>query len=153
MVPGFNWCLALILIFLLASCKPAPSLQPSPPVPGKLGFDDFYTRFHTDSLFQMSHILFPLEGLPEAMDTTRYGEAYYWNKESWHLHHPFNPMDTAFERQFQVIDSTLIREVIVHLMTGYRMERRFSFTGEDWQLIYYSPLRQPVRIDVELLNQ
>ncbi len=153
MVPRLDKLIAMIFIFLLAACKPAPPSQQIHPVPHTHGFDAFYTSFHTDSLYQMSHILFPLEGLPEAMDTTHPGATYYWNKETWHLHHPFNPGDTTFERQFQIIDSSLIREVIVHLMTGYRLERRFSFTGEEWQLIYYSPLRQPVNIEVELLSR
>ena len=153
MAPRLDKMMTLIFIFLMAACKPATPRQQSPPVPHTQGFDAFYTSFHTDSLYQMSHILFPLEGLPEAMDTTHLGATYYWKKETWHLHHPFNPEDTTFERQFQIIDSSLIREVIVHLMSGYRMERRFSFTGEEWQLIYYSPLRQPVSIEVELLNR
>lgn len=153
MAPRTDKLMPLIFIFLMSACKPGPSLKQIPPVPHTHGFDAFYASFHTDSLFQLSHILFPLEGLPEAMDTTHLGATYYWNKETWILHHPFNPGDTTFERQFQIIDSTLIREVIVHLMSGYRMERRFSFTGEEWQLIYYSPMRQPVSIEIEMLNR
>jgi hypothetical protein len=149
MAPKFDRLLALGFIFLLFACKNSPGRQEHFSLPGIHAFDSFYTAFHSDSAYQMKHILFPLEGLPEAMDTARYGAVYYWDKETWRLHRPFDPADTTFVRQFQIIDSTLIREVIAHLMSGYRLERRFSFTGKDWQLIYYAPLRQPVRIEVE----
>ena len=141
------------IILLLIACTRSHTRQEYFPLPRNHAFDSFYTSFHTDSSYQMDHILFPLEGLPEAMDTAHYGAVYYWEKESWRLHRPFDQADTTFERQFQIVDSTLIREVIVHRMSGYRLERRYSFTGKDWQLIYYAPLRQPVRIEVELLDR
>jgi len=149
LAPKFDRLIALGFIFLLFTCKSSPCRKETFPLPRIHAFDSFYTSFHSDSAYQMSHILFPLEGLPEAMDTAWSGAVYYWDKETWRLHRPFDPADTTFERQFQIIDSTLIREVIAHLMSGYRLERRFSFTGKDWQLIYYAPLRQPVRIEVE----
>jgi hypothetical protein len=111
-------------------------------------FDLFYTRFHSDSTFQMNHILFPLEGVPESSDTMRYENGFRWETTDWVLHHAFNPHDTAFHRQFSLLDSSLVIEKIYHKMSSMRLERRFAF-NEEWKLIYYAPLRMPVSIEIK----
>lgn len=96
----------------------------------------------------MSRILFPLEGKPEQLDTLPYLDAFYWPKESWTLHRLFNEQDTTYERIFQVVDSSLLKEFIFHKPSGYSMERRFSLMDGGWHLIYYSPMRRPIRIEI-----
>ena len=41
----------------------------------------FYTQFHSDSSYQMAHIAFPLEGLPEYADSTILAKGNFkWKK-------------------------------------------------------------------------
>ena len=43
----------------------------------------FYDRFHSDSVYQLSHILFPLEGLPPDTDSlTASSGTFRWQKDS-----------------------------------------------------------------------
>jgi hypothetical protein len=137
------------LIFLIfngcRSVKPHPAAVA---IPAIHHFDSFYFQFHTDSVFQLSRTVFPLEGKPEQLDTTSYADTYFWPKETWILHHLPDVRDTTYDQVFQVIDSTLLREIIFHNPSGYSMERRFSYMDEGWHLIYYAPMRKPIRIEI-----
>lgn len=132
----------------MAACREGKSGDQGSPVPSIHQFDEFYHRFHTDSTFQWSRILFPLEGKPEQLDTLPYLDTYYWPQETWVMHRLPNLRDTSYERVFQVIDSSLLREFIFHKPSGYSMERRYSYMEKGWHLIYYSPMRRPIRIEI-----
>ncbi|NJO68122.1 MAG: DUF4348 domain-containing protein [Bacteroidetes bacterium] len=45
---------------------------------GLENFDQFYKRFHTDSIFQMSRIQFPLKG-----QKINFQGTFSWKKENW----------------------------------------------------------------------
>jgi len=68
----------LLALLVLLGCS-NPEQQES--------FTDFYNKFHTDSEYQLERIVFPLEGLPPFADTI---ERYYWQKDEWQIHKPFN---------------------------------------------------------------
>jgi hypothetical protein len=146
----FNKCVFYAMVWLvLYSCKVnSPSHLPDDDIPMVNGFKSFYQAFHTDSAFQMHHIQFPLEGEPDQSDTTAYRETYYRHPDTWIIHKTFNAADTSFERGFKLVDSTLIIEIIKHRSSPLRMERRWSLNDTAWQLVYYAPLRIPVRIEI-----
>ncbi|MDZ4707157.1 MAG: hypothetical protein SH818_02045 [Saprospiraceae bacterium] len=137
-----------MLLFVVHGCRHGNIHPPAVSVPDLHRFDSFYYQFHTDSMFQLSNIIFPLEGKPEPMDTLPFLDTYYWSKENWLVHHLPDIRDSIYEQVFQVIDSTLLREIIFHIPSGYSMERRFSYTGDGWHLIYYAPMRRPVRVEI-----
>lgn len=147
MVRWFKLICVPLFVFLV-SCrnKQVESLPES--IPQIHQFDSFYVQFHSDSFFQLSHIIFPLEGQPEESDTVVLNETYYWPKESWMMHRIFNASDTNYVRSFQIVDSTLLRETIYHRFSTYKMERRYSWMEDGWYLIYYAPMRQPARIQI-----
>jgi hypothetical protein len=136
-----------ILIFT-ACTSASPGAKSNEIIPDINDFDSFYRSFHQDSLFQMSHIRFPLEGEPDQSDTIAYTQTFYWRPEHWVRHRLFNPSDTAFERSFRALDSSMIIEVIRHRLSPLKMERRWSRNDTAWELIYYSPLRTPVQIEI-----
>src|SRR5687768_18004193 len=51
-------------------------------------FVAFFDRFHADSQFQMDHIIFPLEGLPNSTgdSDTVITERFYWQRADWKKH-------------------------------------------------------------------
>lgn len=102
-------------------------------------FEVFYDRFHLDSLYQIAHITFPLEGLPAQADSaTLVDNRFRWQKADWRMHRPFNRYDNNFQREFLPIGKTMIVEKITDSKTGFSMTRRFAKLDDNWYLIYYA---------------
>ena len=143
-----KWLSLICLIYTLIHCKSKPILaEQHNSIPRVNGFDAFYTIFHTDSLYQLQHIPFLIEGMPEQNDTSIYKDGFKWQYNQWTIHRTFNANDSLFRREFTMLDSTLIIETIFHQVSPMRMERRFSY-DDGWQLIYYSPMRIPLRVEI-----
>lgn len=107
------------------------------------GFLLFYDKFHNDSIYQINHIRFPLEGIPTLADTNEITD-FHWGLEGWNMHKPFDK-EGDFVRNFVVVDSALIIETIRLKNNEYGMERRWSKSGSEWQLIYYASMNKLVR--------
>jgi len=102
-------------------------------------FVEFLDTFHTDSIYQMNHIAFPLEGMVRAPgENVDSMIPYKWRKYKWQLHHKFNNYDSIFTRRFIVIDDNTIIEKTTGVNGLFRMERRFAKMNDGWNLIYYS---------------
>ncbi|MFK7775259.1 MAG: hypothetical protein AB8F94_24180 [Saprospiraceae bacterium] len=102
----------------------------------------FYTQFHSDSSYQMQHINFPLEGLPEYADSTILAEGNFrWEKEGWQIHKNLDARKEEFVQNLRLVSDGLIFEFIP---TGGEkklwIERRFMKTNGEWRMIYYSGL-------------
>lgn len=126
-----------IIIFFLAitalfSCKREPTKDFS-------DFDAFYSKFHRDSLFQMEHITFPLEGLPANADSLALNtNDFRWQKENWQMHKPFDSKEGEFDIEFSSFGQDLIIEKVMHKSGTYGMLRRFARISGEWHLIYYA---------------
>lgn len=108
-------------------------------------FEAFYDRFHLDSLYQMQHITFPLEGIPAQADSaTLVDNSFRWQKDDWRMHRPFNRYDNNFQREFLPVGKTMIVEKITDGKTGFSMTRRFAKLDDEWYLIYYAGMNMLV---------
>lgn len=106
-------------------------------------FRVFYQRFHRDSLFQVEHIVFPLEGLPDEADATTIAEGKYrWTPAQWRFQRVVDYETSDFTRRFVPVNDRMIAEYIVHKNTGFGMLRRFAKMGGYWHLIYYAGLNR-----------
>lgn len=104
------------------------------------GFLDFYQSFLTDSLYQMDHILFPLQGLPDKADSSALVEgAFRWQMEDWIMHRPIDEA-SGFSVNLRAVTDTYVQENIRHESGLYGMERRFAYMDDGWYLIYYAGL-------------
>ena len=133
----------IAFIFLLIACssdkekvKQEDEIQP---IKSELpdGFSDFYEQFHSDSSFQLSHVIFPLKGVNTMIDTmsqTSIDVEYF--PENWKLHIPF-VQDAGYNRSFTVLGDLVI-ENINDNMGLLNIERRWGIIDKDWNLIYYS---------------
>jgi len=101
-------------------------------------FKVFYERFFTDSLYQLDHITFPLEGIPDNAPTV--DPSFRFARDSWDLHHPINFQESGFQREFLLLTESIVAEKITHDSGGYGMLRRYAKLGDDWYLIYYAGL-------------
>lgn len=106
-------------------------------------FVTFYDRFHLDSAFQMEHIVFPLEGLPNSAGDgdTLSGERFFWQKADWKRHRPFTDPSNNFTQWFEILNDRVIEHWIQMNGTNLYMKRRFAKLGDDWFLIYYQGMR------------
>lgn len=115
-------------------------------------FLDFLTEFESDSVYQITHIVFPLEGAIRApkeeedtldsvdTDSTNVEVMipYKWRKNKWKLHSKFNNYDNIFTRKYIAVSEDLIIEKTSGVNGLFQMERRFAKMSDGWNLIYYS---------------
>ena len=99
-------------------------------------FRDFYMRFHTDSLFQIAHTQFPLQGLPDIYSPSNDTLPYFYYKSDWTMQRLIDLEKDNLVRRVE--DQVFaIKEQLVD-QQGYGLERRFMQDGDSWKLIYYS---------------
>ena len=102
-------------------------------------FISFYTEFHEDSLFQIEHITFPLEGLPPNADTlTMQMQDFRWTKDKWRMHHLPDEKNVDMDKKWVKLGDKLIVEMIQLNETKMAMQRRFAKTSMGWALTYYA---------------
>ncbi|MBK8965411.1 MAG: hypothetical protein R3D58_18985 [Saprospiraceae bacterium] len=108
-------------------------------------FMEFYQKFHRDSLYQMAHIAWPLQGDASVkVDSTRQvKQATSWEPKDWIMHRPVDFSTSEFVRNWELLGDELIIERIRYAAANYGLERRFmkQFNGE-WELIYYSDMQE-----------
>lgn len=101
-------------------------------------FQKFYVQFHQDSLYQMAHITFPLQGIPDNVaNADYYSEGFTFEASDWVMNKPINLEESRFKRSLRTIGTQLVVEQLVHESGSYGMERRFAKIDDEWMLIYY----------------
>jgi hypothetical protein len=107
-------------------------------------FLDFYTQFHRDSLYQVAHIIWPLQGdTDEQVDSLHFQKKKtVWEQDKWRMQKmDFNQDDYIFDRQ--MLGDMLVIESIRPKTANYGIVRRFAKQGNgEWALIYYSDLQE-----------
>lgn len=103
-------------------------------------FLTFYDQFHQDTEFQISHIIFPLEGLPANADTLTTPDDFRWQRNSWQWHRPINPALTGYEQKWQIATQEIVVEKIIEQTSQIGMIRRFAKIDHEWMLIYYAAM-------------
>lgn len=100
-------------------------------------FNDFYFRFHTDSLFQINRVIFPLKGF-QSDNTTEESEGFdesNRSKDDWiMMHQPVIDSDLILETQKT---DTLVEERIYIEGAGFETGRTFKRINNIWYLDYY----------------
>lgn len=143
--PMRTFALLLFTSLLLLSCKQKNGTTEAAGDTLPEDFITFYERFLQDSLYQMEHINFPLEGIPDnALKGNELQANFRWEADSWVMHRPIQKDSTGFSSSFSQLGPIIIEEIL-HESGQYGMLRRFSSDGEDWRLIYYAglnPLKQ-----------
>lgn len=143
--PMRTFVILLFTPFVLLSCKQKDNTSEIEGDTLPKDFIAFYERFLQDSLFQMEHINFPLEGIPDnALKDSQLRENFRWQKEHWIMHRPIQKDGTGFSSTFSQLGPIIIEEIL-HESGQYGMLRRFANSGEEWRLIYYAglnPLKQ-----------
>ncbi|WET01941.1 hypothetical protein [Flavobacterium sp. YJ01] len=100
-------------------------------------FEEFNKKFHSDSIFQVSRVDFPIEGKHVSGF-----EQYNWTRKNWEFHaipvsekieigeyeHSLTKTDSLITERFWIPDS------------GFEVERQFKLINNKWFLIYYNDI-------------
>lgn len=113
-------------------------------------FEDFYKRFYSDSLFQVSRVVFPLKGFNSDEydeDLGNKNPAYFWKKKDWSflttLEKEYLRIDQKdwieeYKKEIKRNKDSTILEKIYMVDSGYIVERKFKKIKGKWFLIFYS---------------
>lgn len=131
----------LMLILLGTACQDRSSTKLGLG-PELADFQEFYEQFHQDSLYQVQHITFPLQGIPDnAANNPNYQEgSFRWESSSWKMNKPIDLDEHGFSRKLQAVGDNMIIETLMHSSGQYGLQRRFAKMEEEWMLIYYAGL-------------
>lgn len=130
--------LALLGSLVFTACKKKAATESANDLSD---FQDFHNRFLRDSLYQIAHIQFPLEGIPDNADSSDVADGNFrWQLEDWKMHRKFDAKSNGFSVKFQPFGDNIVNEYITHESNQYAMMRRFAKTDGEWRLIYYAGL-------------
>ena len=96
-------------------------------------FNNFYKKFHKDSLFQISRIKFPLRGI-NSDEMTVEDTTYIWRKEEWLMQHV---IDTTLFNIKVIISDTIVEEEVTSKDPGVFVKRKFQYMKGKWFLVLY----------------
>jgi hypothetical protein len=147
---------SLVLVAAIAGCKPQSPKQSVPSSPDQISqsvdasqlpadFMPFYDKFHSDSLFQIAHISWPLQGeSTEPIDSTHNKRILKeWDLSKWRMHHTVDYTSGDFKRSFEMMGDALVIERIYYAAANYGLERRFVRNDQGaWELIFYSDMQE-----------
>ena len=100
-------------------------------------FDEFNKKFHSDSLFQVSRVDFPIEG-----QHVSGFEQYNWTRKNWQFQAiPVAEKTEIEEYQHSLVKTdTLVTEKFWIPDSGFEVERQFKLIHNKWFLIYYNDI-------------
>ena len=101
-------------------------------------FEEFNLRFHTDSIFQMSRINFPIKG--KSIDGF---EKHNWSIKNWKfLSSPVTENDSiiaGYKHSLNKTDDEIIDKIWIE-NSGFKTERKFKRINGKWFLVYYDDI-------------
>lgn len=109
------------------------------------GFEEFYQRFHEDSLYQIAHIVWPLAGETGVQeDSSRVViREIEWLPENWRMHRPVDFASNNYRREIEQVGEVMIIERIFTKVGNFGLERRFAKSpADEWELIFYGDMRE-----------
>lgn len=131
-IQGFTICM---ILFLMINCNSSHKNTSKFSESKALieDFDRFYDRFHNDSLFQISRITFPLNGLNiDGLD-----EKNEWTEDNWPLMKTrIYDIDTnQFKTEYKKTENAFMQKFWLQ-DSSFGSEYRFELVGNKWFLVY-----------------
>jgi hypothetical protein len=130
---------ALLLIFACKKRenKPDTSTQTMNSLPAD--FRTFYENFHVDSLYQLRHVAFPLQGLPSDADSLTIAlDTFHYYPKDWLMQHSVDFSTGEFTQTINTISDKMVIEYILKSDGKFGIQRRFAKLSDgEWNLIYY----------------
>ena len=119
-------CLMLGLVFACHSQRKSLAIEKTE------NFDEFYVKFHSDSLFQVQRMVFPLEGGRYDYDTEE-----KWTRENWRMKkvtvYQVDPSEFSVELNKE---DTMVFERIYIPNSGFDFQCRYKLIDGKWYMVY-----------------
>lgn len=127
--------IAIAFVVLITNCKTVKKTTNDKELHVKSSvenFDEFYNRFHADSVFQMERIKFPLKGIKVDWKGKK-----KWSKKNWiTMKTKIYDVDTIeFRTDYKKTDDSFMEKFWVE-DSGYYSEYRFNLIKKKWYLVY-----------------
>ena len=104
-------------------------------ISGTENWEEFYSKFHKDSLFQLSRIKFPLNGYQFYDSETR---SVRWSKDNWRmLKYTINEIDIAEYKIEYIKSDSLVTTRIYKENSSINIIEKYKPINGKWYLIYY----------------
>ncbi len=103
-------------------------------------FKEFHEKFHVDSVYQINRINFPLRGLPAHF--TEDDIHYEYQENEWVMHKPFDVSSDLYKREWILVNSSEIEEIIISTEADFGMSRTFKQSSGYWYLVYYAAMNR-----------
>ena len=139
--------ITILVVFVFVSCKQnneKPNLNSQTEnkiLKSKIeeteNFEEFNKKFHSDSLFQVSRVDFPIEG-----KHIHGFERYNWTKKNWE----FLTITVSEKTEFGEYEHSLVKtdSLITERFwipdSGFEVERQFKLINNKWFLIYFNDI-------------
>ena len=98
-------------------------------------FDEFNMRFHTDSIFQLARINFPIGG--KSIDGH---EKHDWTLKNWQMLKNFvveKSSNKEYKHSLSKTDTLIVEKYWIP-ESGFQVERKFKRINNKWFLIFYN---------------
>jgi len=137
-----NYFLFIIVVFSLFACNTLPQTDI------KLeDFEDFYKKYYSDSVFQISRTNFPLPGYNSNIDMElpddvaelmgiKKPDEYFWTEEKWNVIEDKYYDNDKFKKNIIQTDTLVIEEIFIP-DSGFKIERKYRPINGNWYLVYY----------------
>ena len=100
-------------------------------------FNEFYLKFHSDSIFQMKRIKFPLKGynIDDTYSPEDENITFFWEKDKWVFHNrPIKNDSINIELKNK---KGIVEEVLSIPNSGVEIIREFKLIDNKWYLVFY----------------
>lgn len=121
--------------------QPAETTQSNAQIPSD--FPGFYAQFHSDSLYQLAHIHWPLSGkFAKQVDSSHVDlQSIKWQPETWRMQHAVDFSKGEFVQELEPLGDVMVIERIRTPGSEFSLERRFAKRADnEWELIYYKDM-------------
>ena len=125
--------LTLMSIFILYQCDTGIRKRNDPSKASSFeNFDEFYNKFHSDSIFQISRIKFPLAG--KRVDGFK---EIKWTKKRWSMMKTmiYDIDTTVFRTEYKKSSKEFEQKIWLE-NSGFSTEYRFKLINDKWYLVY-----------------
>ena len=133
----------LIITNLIAACSSGTQTEQSTINAINEKFEDFYTRFYSDTVFQKSRVKFPLPGFnfdAHHPDSASSDTNYYWQKEDWVFINTIEGdslvIGVEIYRKKLIVDDEKATEQLFIENAGFLVENIFEKIDGKWYLVF-----------------
>lgn len=128
----------LLVSFFIISCSTISSESKGEENSTQEEFKEFYEKFHTDSLFQMERINFPLEGynIGENYNPMEDNGDFVWEKSNWEILKIPIVNEMGFKREFEKEDGKIFERLYIE-DSGFEILFEYELKNGKWFLVYY----------------